>query len=36
MFWIDVLFEVIVFLITGLLQIPLDIVSGTIAGLFGA
>lgn len=29
MFWIDVLFEIIVFVLTGLLQIPLSLLQGT-------
>ncbi len=33
MFWIDVLFEIIVFLLTGLLQIPLTLLT---EGLLGA
>lgn len=32
MFWIDVLFEIIVFVLTGLLQIPLNLFSQSVAG----
>ncbi len=32
MFWIDVLFQVIVFLLTGLLQIPLSLFSQSVLG----
>lgn len=27
MFWMDVLFEIVVFILTGLLQIPLNLIS---------
>lgn len=30
MFWIDVLFEIIVFVLTGLLQIPLTLFSQSV------
>ena len=33
MFWIDVLFEVVVFLLTGLLNIPLTALSNLVLGL---
>jgi len=33
MFWIDVLFEIVVFLMTGLLQVPLTLVSELLLGL---
>jgi len=32
MFWIDVLFEIVVFLLTGLLQIPLSLLSEGVLG----
>jgi len=32
MFWIDVLFEIVVFLLTGLLQIPLTLFSDGVLG----
>ena len=36
MFWTDVIFEVIVFLVTGLLQIPLTALSDALLGMFSA
>ena len=36
MFWTDVLFEVIVFLVTGLLQIPLTALSDAILGMLNS
>lgn len=32
MFWMDVLFEIVVFLLQGLLQIPLSLLSGSVLG----
>ena len=32
MFWLDVLFELLVFLLQGLLQIPLDLISRGVSG----
>lgn len=33
MFWSDVLYEVVVFLITGLIQIPLTVITSALLGL---
>jgi hypothetical protein len=33
MFWIDVLFEVVVFVLTGLLQVPLTLGTEVLLGL---
>jgi hypothetical protein len=32
MFWIDVLFEIVVFVLQGLLQIPLTLLSQSVLG----
>lgn len=33
MFWIDVLFEIVVFMMTGLFQVPLTVVTELLLGL---